>query len=64
LSQLAVMGELGCVVQDQDRAIGRSHAVAGGPETPCENRLLANPPARKKAVSRPGVGPILAGQRN
>ena len=27
LSRLALIGELCCVVQDQDRAVGRSHAV-------------------------------------
>ena len=64
LSRLALIGELCCVVQDQDRAIGRSRAVAGGPEMPCENWLLTNSPVGKKAVSRLGVGPILAGQRN
>lgn len=57
---LALIGELGRILDKQDRTVGRSKAAAGGTEVTAENFSFLNTIVGKKAVSCLRVRPILA----
>ena len=59
-----LVGELGRVLQDQDRPAGRSHALTRRLEMALENSVFANPCVGKEPVGGFGVCPVLAGPGN
>ena len=58
-----VIDELGGVVEDEDRPLGRGDAAGGGGEVAGQDLSLADAIVVEEAVSGLGGGPILAGQR-
>src|SRR4051795_1523498 len=56
------VGELGRVLQDQDRPVGGRDAAAGRAEMAGEDLGLADRLVREEAVGGLGIGPILTGQ--
>ena len=58
------VGELGRVVEHQNRASHASHALAGRAKVSAEDVSLANPFIVKEAIGSLGVGPVLARQGN
>lgn len=64
IAALPLVGEFRRVVQDQDRPVRRGEAVTCRLEMPFEDLGLADPLVGEEAVSRLGVGPVLASQRN
>ena len=60
LGALALEGELGRVLEDQDRALGRGEALARRLEVAGEDLRLADPIIGEEAVGGLRVGPVLA----
>jgi hypothetical protein len=61
LGPLPPEGELGRVLEDQDRAAGGGEAIPRRPEMTGEDLRFADPLIGEEAVSRLRVGPVLAG---
>lgn len=59
-----LIGELGCVLQHQDRTLGSIVALSGRGEMTVEDITFLNIRVGEKPISRFRVGPVLAGERN
>jgi hypothetical protein len=64
LGVLALEGELGGVLNDQDGTRGRGDTLACRIEVPGEDVAFTHPVVGEEPVGRLGVGPVLACQRD
>lgn len=59
-----LVGELGRIVQYEDRAISRGHSIPRRLKVAAEDLCFTDSAVVQESVSGLGVGPVLTGQRN
>ena len=64
LGRLSFINEFRRIMEHENQAVGRPHALAGRLKMSGQNIGLADPVIGEKAIGRLRVGPILADQRN